>query len=133
MKKLIKRILRERYVGRAEEDVEIRININNTIHADDRASLREFDENEIMGVVEAGIEKLTIDLMHDKIDIGEKFVMQSGDLNVICLLHPGDMYFTLDIITLVRNHHYRAWQGQYLIDVDRGSSFRQQKRQRIRR
>jgi hypothetical protein len=134
MRDLIKKILHERYIGRAEEDVEIRININNTVHADDRASQREFDDNEIQGIVEAGIEKLTIDIMHDRLDVDEEFVMQSGDLNVICILHPGTNFFTLDVITLIRDHHYTPYSGQYLINVDRGDSYRQvsKRRKRIR-
>lgn len=132
MRDLIKKILHERYIGRAEEDVEIRININNTIHADDRASLRDFDDREIQGIVEAGIEKLTIDIMHNRLNVEEPFVMQSGDLNIICILHPGINFFTLDIITLIRDHRYTPYSGQYLINVDRGESYRQVKARRKR-
>ena len=56
--------------------------------------------------------------MQDNLDIDDRFIMKSGDLNIVCQLNPGNNNFTLIVITAMRNIDFRGYYGQYILNVD---------------
>ena len=122
-----------------KEPVEIRIDVEKVNHAGDRQFRHGLDEkitnDDIVETVELAIEELTIALMQDRFNIyqdednyptkgvraGEpnRFVIKNktNDLNVVCQLTPGDNEFKLTVITVMKKADFRAYQGQYVIEV----------------
>ena len=123
-----------------KEPVEIRIDVEKVTHASDRqfrhgALENQITDNDIIDTIELAIEELTIALMQDRFDIyqeeddyptrgvkaGEpnRFVIKNktNNLNVVCQLTPGDNEFTLTVITVMVKPDFRAYSGQYVIEV----------------
>ncbi len=123
-----------------KEPVEIRIDVEKVTHASDRqfrhgALENQITDNDIIDTIELAIEELTIALMQDRFDIyqeeddyptrgvkaGEpnRFVIKNktNNLNVVCQLTPGDNEFTLTVITVMIKPDFRAYSGQYVIEV----------------
>jgi len=123
-----------------KEPVEIRIDVTKVVHASDRQIRHGIDDSkitddDIIDTVELSIEELTIALMQDKFDIyqnednyptkgvkaGEpnRFVIKNktNNLNLVCSLAPGDNEFTLTVITVMTKPDFRAYDGQYVLEV----------------
>ena len=111
-------------IGYIKQPVEIRINIEKPPHAMDRQWRHGLDEkitdDEIIETVELAVEQITIDLMHDEFDVytntGElnRFVIRNteNNLNVVCVLEPGEWEFTLTIITVMKKVGFKTNPGQ---------------------
>lgn len=126
-------------IGYLRQPVEIRIEIEKPRHATDRqwrhGAGSVISDDDIVGTVEKAIEELTIALMQDRLDIyqneddyptrgvkaGEpnRFVIRdvSTDLNLVCILRPGDNEFTLTVITVMVSKEFRTYPGQFVLDV----------------
>ena len=122
-----------------KEPVEIRIDVTKVSHATDRQFRHGLDgkisDDDIIDTVELAVEELTIALMQDKFDIYQnednyptkgvkagqpnRFVIKntSNNLNLVCQLTPGDNEFTLTVITVMSKPDFRAYHGQYVIEV----------------
>ena len=123
-----------------KEPVEIRIDVEKVTHASDRqfrhgALDNQITDNDIIDTIELAIEELTIALMQDRFNIyqdeddyptrgvkaGEpnRFVIKNktNNLNVVCQLTPGDNEFKLTVITVMVKPDFRAYSGQYVIEV----------------
>lgn len=122
-----------------KEPVEIRIDVTKVSHATDRQFRHGLDDrisdDDIIDTVELAVEELTIALMQDKFDIYQnednyptkgvkagqpnRFVIKntSNNLNLVCQLTPGDNEFTLTVITVMTKPDFRAYHGQYVIEV----------------
>lgn len=127
-----------------KQPVEIRIDVEKVSHASNRqfrhvsgGSLDKLISNDdIIETIELAIEQVTIDLMHDVFDIyqeedgypckdvkaGEpyRFVIKNktNNLNVICQLEPGDFEFVLTVITVMTKPDFKAYPGQYVVEVE---------------
>jgi hypothetical protein len=127
-------------IGYLKEPVEIRIEIEKSPHADDRQFRHglyneKIDDDDIIETVQLAIEQLTIALMQDKFNIyqdeddyptrgikrGElnRFIIhnKSNDLNLVCILKPGENEFTLIVITVMVKDDFRIYPGQFKIEV----------------
>lgn len=123
-----------------KQKVEIRIDLEKVQHTSDRQFRHgigsdKINNDDITETVELAIEELTIALMQDKFDIyqnednyptkgvkaGEpnRFLIKntSNNLNVVCQLEPGEDEFKLTVITVMRKPDFRAYPGQYVINV----------------
>jgi hypothetical protein len=123
-----------------KEPVEIRIDVEKVNHAGDRqfrhgALENQIKDEDIIDTIELAIEELTIALMQDKFNIyqlednyptkgvkeGEpnRFVIKNktNNLNVVCQLVPGDNEFRLTVITVMVKPDFRAYSGQYVIEI----------------
>ena len=64
--------------------------------------------------------------MHDEFDVytntGElnRFVIRNteNNLNVVCVLEPGEWEFTLTIITVMKKVGFKTNPGQYIVEVN---------------
>jgi hypothetical protein len=123
-----------------KQPVEIRIEIEKPPHAADRQWRHGVSEmitdDDIIETVELAIEELTIALMQDQFDIyqnednyptrgvkaGEpnRFVIRNktNDLNVVCILQPGDYEFKLTVITIMTKEDFKTNPGQYVLEVE---------------
>lgn len=127
-----------------KQPVEIRIDVEKVSHASARqfrhVSSGNLDNlitnDDIIETIELAIEQITIDLMHDVFDIyqeedgypckdvraGEpyRFVIKNktNNLNVICQLEPGDFEFVLTVITVMTKPDFKAYTGQYVVEVE---------------
>ena len=81
-------------------------------------------DDEIVEVVENSIEKLTIDLMHDKLNVEDRFVIKDNDLHIVGVLKSGDEYFTMILITVDRREDFRIARDQYVLDAQQQVSYR---------
>lgn len=126
-------------IGYLKQPVEIRIEIEKPPHAADRQWRHGVDEkitdDEIIETVEKAIEQITIDLMQDEFDIYQnednyptkgvkagdfnRFVIKNkeNELNIVCILKPGDWEFTLTVITVMKKDDFRTNPGQHIIEV----------------
>ena len=123
-----------------KEPVEIRIDVAKVVHASDRQIRHGIDDakitdDDIIDTVELSIEELTIALMQDKFDIyqneddyptrgikaGEpnRFIIKNTEtnLNIVCQLEPGDNEFTLTVITVMKKEDFKAYRGQFVLEV----------------
>lgn len=117
-------------IGYIKQPVEIRIEIEKPPHASDRQWRHGLDEkitdDEIIEAVELAVEQITIDLMHDEFDIytqsGElnRFIIRNteNNLNIVCVLEPGEWEFTLTIITVMKKVGFKPNAGQYVVEVN---------------
>ena len=126
-------------IGYVKQPVEIRIEIEKPPHAADRQCRHGLDsaitDDDIIETVELAIEDLTIALMQDQFDIyqnednyptkgvkeGEpnRFVIRNltNNLNVVCILTPGDWEFKLTVITIMTKENFKSYPGQYVLEV----------------
>jgi len=127
-------------IGYIKQPVEIRIEIEKPPHAADRQwrhgiGDKMITDGDIIDTVELAIEELTIALMQDQpaisqneddyptkgVKAGEpnRFVIRnrSNNLNVVCFLKPGDNEFTLTVITIMVKEDFKAYPGQYVLEV----------------
>lgn len=127
-------------IGYIKEPVEIRIEIEKSVHADDRQfrhglSNNKISDDDIIETVELATEQLTIALMQDKFNINQdkddyptrgikkgepnRFIIhnKSSDLNLVCILKPGENEFTLIVITVMVKDDFRVYPGQFKIEV----------------
>ena len=127
-------------IGYLKQPVEIRIEIEKPPHAADRQWRHGVSDmitdDDIIETVELAIEELTIALMQDQFDIyqnednyptrgvkaGEpnRFVIRNttNNLNVVCILEPGDYEFKLTVITIMTKEDFKTNPGQYVLEVE---------------
>lgn len=127
------------YVGTADKNVEIRIDVEAVSHALDMQYRHGLDKliskSDILNTIEMAIEELTIALMQNKFNIyqeedyypnkevkkGEpnRFVIENkkSNLNIVCTLKPGEDNFTLTVITVMRHHDFKTRKGQFVVKV----------------
>lgn len=116
-------------VGFIEEPVKIRIDIKSVPHAGERQLRHGLDniieDGDIIEAVELAIEELTIALMQNVFDIEDRrgqpnrFLIRNTDtdLNIVCVLKPGENEFTLTVITIMIKPDYEPFNDQFVIEV----------------
>ena len=134
------------FIGDIKQPVEIRIDVEAIGHALSRQFRHGVNDtsgkieagitkDEILDNIESAVEELTIALMQDRFDIyqdeddyptrgvraGEpnRFVIKNKEsyLNIVCQLEPGDNEFTLTVITVMRKEDFKAYRGQFVLEV----------------
>jgi hypothetical protein len=134
------------FLGDIKQPVEIRIDVEAIGHALSRQYRHGVSDtggkieagiskDEILDTIEAGVEELTIALMQDRFDIyqdeddyptrgvraGEpnRFVIKNkkSNLNIVCQLEAGDNEFTLTVITVMKKEDFKAYRGQFVLEV----------------
>ena len=117
-------------IGYIKQPVEIRIEIEKNPHTMDRQWRNGLDEkitdDEIIESVELAVEQITIDLMSDEFDVydqkGElnRFIIRNtkNNLNIVCVLEPGEWEFKLIIITVMKKVDFKTNPGQYIVEVN---------------
>ena len=134
------------FIGDIKQPVEIRIDVEAIGHALSRQFRHGVTDtsgkieagitkDEILDNIESAVEELTIALMQDRFDIyqdeddyptrgvkaGEpnRFVIKNKEsyLNIVCQLEPGDNEFTLTVITVMRKEDFKAYRGQFILEV----------------
>ena len=134
------------FIGDIKQPVEIRIDVEAIGHALSRQFRHGVTDtsgkieagitkDEILDTIELSVEEITIALMQDKFDIyqdeddyptrgvraGEpnRFVIRkkSNNLNIVCQLEPGDNEFTLTVITVMKKEDFKAYRGQFVLEV----------------
>ena len=117
-------------IGYIKQPVEIRIEIEKHPHTMDRQWRHGLDEkitdDEIIESVELAVEQITIDLMSDEFDVydqkGElnRFIIRNtkNNLNIVCVLEPGEWEFKLIIITVMKKVDFKTNPGQYIVEVN---------------
>jgi hypothetical protein len=135
-----------RFIGDIKQPVEIRIDVEAIGHALSRQFRHGVTDSggkieagitkdEILDTIESAVEELTIALMQDRFDIyqdeddyptrgikaGEpnRFIIKNrqSNLNIVCELQPGDNEFTLTVITVMKKEDFRAYRGQFVLEI----------------
>lgn len=112
MRSLHDYILHESRIGKISKTVKIDIRLEKTNHAVERQSRHGTSEDkfisddELIETVRAGSERIITDILNDKIDIGDKFVVRDAntDLNIVCKLMQGNTReeLVVVIVTVIR-------------------------------
>lgn len=131
------------FIGDIKQPVEIRIDVEAIGHALSRQFRHGvtdtleagISKDEILDTIESSVEELTIALMQDRFDIyqdeddyptrgiraGEpnRFVIRNkkNNLNIVCQLEAGDNEFTLTVITVMKKEDFKAYRGQFVLEV----------------
>jgi hypothetical protein len=134
------------FIGDIKQPVEIRIDVEAIGHALSRQYRHGvtdtggkieagISKDEILDTIESSVEELTIALMQDRLDIyqneddyptrgikaGEpnRFIIKNTEtnLNIVCQLEPGDNEFTLTVITVMKKEDFKAYRGQFILEV----------------
>lgn len=110
--KSLKQFLNESRIGKISKTLKIDIRLEKTVHADERQSRhgtsadKFISDDEIIETVRAGSERIIKDVLNDKINIGNKFVVRDAntDLNIVCKLEQGrtNDELVVVIITVIR-------------------------------
>lgn len=127
-------------LGEVKRVVQIRIDVQSVEHVyKDRQFRHEepIEDGDITDTVKAAIEELTIALMQDKFDIIQyrddyptkgvkagqpaRFIIHDidDDLNIVCILEPGDEEFTLTVITVMREADFSHPDDTYVIEISK--------------
>lgn len=118
-----KRYRKNKNIGDVRDDVEIRIDLEAVPHVLDRQYRHgveeKITEDEIVDLVEKSVEELTIALMQDRLNVGERFTLKDKDtnLNCVCVLEPEENNFKLIIITVIRKENFTTPTGQYVLSI----------------
>ena len=134
------------FIGDIKQPVEIRIDVEAIGHALSRQYRHGVSDaggkieagiskDEILDTIESSVEELTIALMQDRLDIyqheddyptrgikaGEpnRFIIKNAEtnLNIVCQLEAGDNEFTLTVITVMKKEDFKAYRGQFILEV----------------
>lgn len=106
-----------------KEPVEIRLDIEAVPHVLDRQIRhgldKKIEENDIIETVEESIEELTIALMQNKLNVGERFAIMNKKtgLNIIAVIDPDENNFILTIITVMIKQDFSVSKGTYVLSV----------------
>jgi hypothetical protein len=137
-------------IGYITKNVEIRIDVEAIGHvlydrkwrhgttAEQGKIVASITEDEIIETIENAIEQITISLMQDEFDIYQnsdnyptrgikagdpnRFVIKNkeNNLNIVCQLEPGEEQFTLTVITVMKKADFKAYHGQYVVEIGAG-------------
>lgn len=115
MKSLIEYIEESR-IGKISKTIKIDIRLEKTAHAGERQSRhgstedKFISDDEILETVRAASERILKDILNDKIDIGQKFVVRDAntDLNIVCKLEQGGSRdeLVVVIVTVIKTHKF---------------------------
>ena len=115
MKSLIEYIEESR-IGKISKTIKIDIRLEKTAHAGERQSRhgstedKFISDDEIIETVRAASERILKDILNDKIDIGQKFVVRDAntDLNIVCKLEQGGSRdeLVVVIVTVIKTHKF---------------------------
>ena len=133
------------FIGDIKSPVEIRIDVEAIGHALSRQWRHGIStgpkieagitKDEILDTIEAAVEEITIALMQDRFDIYQReddyptrgikegdpnrFVIRNlkNNLNIVCQLEPGELEFTLTIITVMKTPEFKVYKGQFIVEV----------------
>ena len=115
MKSLIEYIEESR-IGKISKTIKIDIRLEKTVHAGERQSRhgttedKFISDDEIIETVRAASERILKDILNDKIDIGQKFVVRDAntDLNIVCKLEQGGSRdeLVVVIVTVIKTHKF---------------------------
>jgi hypothetical protein len=47
----------------------------------------------------------------------KRFNEHQENLNIVCQLEPGDNEFTLTVITVMKKEDFKAYRGQFVLEV----------------
>jgi len=118
----------EKELAYLTQPVEIRFDVQTTRHSADQKYRYGVDnvisDKRVVDIIESSIEQLTIDLMHDKLNVEERFIIKEEDIHIVAVLKSGEEYFTMVIITVDRRDDFKIAKGQYVLDVQAGTSYK---------
>lgn len=110
-----------------KKEFELEFTLNKSMHATERQSRHGNDEehfisdDEILETVKKASKTIIEDIIRDKIDIGDRFIVRDAntDLNIVCQLHPGTNKDSLrvDIVTVIRTQKFWNTQKNWVVMV----------------
>ena len=123
------RSLYEAIMAKFSKDIKLDFTLNKSVHAGERQSRHGSDENtfisddEILETIKKCSERIIEDMISNKIDIGERFVVQdpfqSPMLNVVCQTHQGAAKdeIRVDIVTVIRTDKFWNTNKNWIIRI----------------
>ncbi len=108
--KSISDILQEnKLVAKFDKNIKLTFTITKSQHSEERQSRDENDyisDDEILETLRKASEDIVNDLVNDKIDIEDRFVVRDSytNLNIVCVAHHGksDEEIKIDVVTVIR-------------------------------
>ena len=116
-------------MARFTKDIRLDFTIAKSYHAADRQSrhddegLDEISDDEILETVRKCSERIIEDMIANKIDIGDRFVVQdayqSPMLNIVCQTHQGSAKdeIRVDIVTVIRTDKFWNTKKNWVIRI----------------
>ena len=116
-------------MAKFSKDIKLEFVIAKSYHASDRQNrheeegLPEISDDEILETVRKCSERIIEDLIGNKIDIGQRFVVQddhqSPMLNIVCQSHQGSSKdeIRIDIVTVIRTDQFWNTKRNWVIRV----------------
>lgn len=114
--KTLTEYIEESRIGKISKTIKIDIRLEKTAHAGERQSRhgstedKFISDDEIIETVRAASERILKDILNDKIDIGQKFVVRDAntDLNIVCKLEQGGSRdeLVVVIVTVIKTHKF---------------------------
>jgi len=116
-------------MARFTKDIRLDFTIAKSYHAADRQSrhddegLDEISDDEILETVRKCSERIIEDMIANKIDIGDRFVVQdayqSPMLNIVCQTHQGSSKdeIRVDIVTVIRTDKFWNTKKNWVIRI----------------
>lgn len=116
-------------MARFTKDIRLDFTIAKSYHAADRQSrhdeegLDEISDDEILETVRKCSERIIEDMIANKIDIGDRFVVQdayqSPMLNIVCQTHQGSAKdeIRIDIVTVIRTDKFWNTKKNWVIRI----------------
>lgn len=116
-------------MARFTKDIRLDFTIAKSYHAADRQNrhddegLDEISDDEILETVRKCSERIIEDMIANKIDIGDRFVVQdayqSPMLNIVCQTHQGSAKdeIRIDIVTVIRTDKFWNTKKSWVIRI----------------
>lgn len=116
-------------MARFTKDIRLEFTIAKSYHAADRQSrhddegLAEISDDEILETVRKCSKQIIEDMIANKIDIGDRFVVQdtyqSPMLNIVCQTHQGSTKdeIRVDIVTVIRTDKFWNTKKNWVIRI----------------
>ena len=118
-----KKFRKNKSISYIQEPVEIRLDIEAVPHAMDRQYRHGVDQKiedaDVIELVERSIEELTIALMQDRLNVGERFTIKDKEtgLNVIAVIEPEVNNFKLIVITIMVKDDFKTPSDQFVLTI----------------
>lgn len=129
--KTIDQLNEAKAMGAFNKNITIKFNIGKTLHAAQRQErhmkdYKDYDnyitDEEIMTLLQKASPKIITDIVHNHIDINQKFQVKDPDtfLHLVCILHGTDNPNELicDVITVMKEEFFRNKEREWIVEID---------------
>ena len=124
MKSIVDILKENKLVAKFDKNIKLTFAITKSQHSEDRQNRDENDyisDDEILETMRKASETIVNDLVNDKIDIDDRFIVRDSytNLNIVCVAHHGksEDEIKIDVVTVIRTEKFWNTQNNWVIMI----------------